>query len=84
MFQFRLNLIPSDQSSRLNLISSDLNSCQITMTTTSPNPKRVGTNVITDEVYVGGASLKLQYGISINPSYCHTRQIRSSKMMQEP
>ena len=83
IFQFCLNFIPSDWNSHLNLnlISLYWNYHQITMTTTRPNHKREGTNIIIDKVYVVGDSLTLQYALCITPSYQHTGQIWLSKMM---
>ena len=52
------------------------------MTTTRPKLKRGVTNVIIDKLYVGWASLTLQYILRITPSYRYTGQIRLSKMMQ--
>ena len=83
IFQFFLNLIPSVQHFRLNPISSDWNYFQITMTATRTNSKRGGTNVIIDEVSVGGSSLTLHYGLSITTSSHRTGQIWLSEMMQE-
>ena len=53
------------------------------MTTTRPNPKRGGMNVITDGVYVGWYYLTLQYALIITPSYRHTGKLPLIKIMQE-
>ena len=53
------------------------------MTTTEPNPKRGGTNVVTNEVFIGEAYLTLQYALSITHYYHHTRKVLVGKMMQE-
>ena len=53
------------------------------MTTNRPNPKYGGANVIIEKVYVGGYYFTLHLALSINPSYHHTGQTRSIKIMQE-
>ena len=67
----------------MNIILSDQNSWQISMTSTMPNPKYGVTNVIIDGFYVGGAYLILRYDLSMTPSYLHTRNMHLSKMVQE-